>query len=218
MKPGMILYREEAMMLLMMDDHDAGEAIRLLARRFLFGDEPETENKKVDDFLKIAMPKLEKDEATYERKVSAGQAGGEQSASKRQAQRKQTSSTTQAEVKQEPSTSQLNKGTKEQGTIEPGTKEQGIVVDAKRFRPPTVQEVAAYCEERGNGISAERFIDHYSANGWKVGKNSMKDWKAAVRNWEKNEFRTQKPEPEMQTHEWNYDELEKLAFKRALGG
>lgn len=52
---------------------------------------------------------------------------------------------------------------------------------------PTVEEVAAYCRERGNSIDPQRFVDYYTANGWKVGRSSMKDWKAAVRNWEKNE-------------------------------
>lgn len=55
-----------------------------------------------------------------------------------------------------------------------------------RFVPPSLEEVKAYCAERQNGIDAERFIDYYSSNGWKVGgKSPMKDWKASVRLWEK---------------------------------
>ena len=54
----------------------------------------------------------------------------------------------------------------------------------KRFTPPTLAEVTAYCRERQNAVDPQRFIDYYTANGWKVGKNSMKDWKAAVRTWE----------------------------------
>lgn len=53
-----------------------------------------------------------------------------------------------------------------------------------RFVPPTLEQVRAYCAERRNTISPEKFIDYYAANGWMVGKNHMKDWKAAVRNWE----------------------------------
>lgn len=64
---------------------------------------------------------------------------------------------------------------------------------ASRFTPPTLEEVQAYCEERGNNVDAQRFIDYYTANGWKVGKNSMKDWKAAVRTWERSEDK--KPAP-----------------------
>ena len=56
----------------------------------------------------------------------------------------------------------------------------------KRFTPPTVDQVKAYCEERRNWVDPQRFVDHYTSNGWMVGKNKMKDWKAAVRTWEKN--------------------------------
>lgn len=57
---------------------------------------------------------------------------------------------------------------------------------SKRFTPPEVEEVAAYCEERKNGIDAQHFVDYYEARGWMIGKNRMKDWKAAVRTWERN--------------------------------
>ena len=53
-----------------------------------------------------------------------------------------------------------------------------------RFTPPTVDEVRAYCKERHNTVNPERFVAWYEANGWKVGKNPMKNWKAAVRTWE----------------------------------
>lgn len=59
---------------------------------------------------------------------------------------------------------------------------------AKRFQPPTLEEVKAYCLERKNNVDPERFIDYYTSNGWVVGKNKMKDWKAAVRTWEKNGY------------------------------
>lgn len=55
-----------------------------------------------------------------------------------------------------------------------------------RFTPPTLEEVQDYCLERNNGVDAQHFLDYYSANGWKVGRNPMKDWKAAVRTWERN--------------------------------
>ena len=55
----------------------------------------------------------------------------------------------------------------------------------KRFSPPTLEEVKAYCLERGNQVDAEQFIDFYQSKDWMVGKNKMKDWKACVRTWEK---------------------------------
>lgn len=55
---------------------------------------------------------------------------------------------------------------------------------AARFTPPTVDDVAAYVSEKGYHVNAERFVSFYQQKGWMVGKNRMKDWKAAVRNWE----------------------------------
>ena len=62
----------------------------------------------------------------------------------------------------------------------------------KRFVKPTIEEVSDYCNERNNDVDAEKFYDYYSSNGWKVGKNAMKDWKASVRTWEKNTTQQQK--------------------------
>ena len=90
-----------------------------------------------------------------------------------------------------------------------------------RFAPPSIDEVKAYCQERGNGVDAERFIDYYNANGWRVGKNAMKDWKAAVRTWEKNgysnggNYGNKKPVPMGATGELGDAEL--AAIRRMMG-
>jgi len=58
-----------------------------------------------------------------------------------------------------------------------------------RFTPPTLEEVAEYCKQRNNSVDPQKWYDFYSAKGWMIGKNKMKDWKAAVRTWEKsNDF------------------------------
>ena len=56
---------------------------------------------------------------------------------------------------------------------------------AKKFKPPTVEEVFNYCNERCNKVDAQNFVDFYSAKDWMMGKNKIKDWKACVRTWEK---------------------------------
>lgn len=59
---------------------------------------------------------------------------------------------------------------------------------ASRFTPPTVGEVKVYCQERGSSVDPEKFVDFYSANGWKQGRNKpIVDWKAAVRTWERSD-------------------------------
>lgn len=71
--------------------------------------------------------------------------------------------------------------TKELNTKELNTKRY-------RFIPPSREEVQAYITEKGYSVNAERFIDYYTSNGWHVGKNPMKDWKAAVRSWAHNDY------------------------------
>ena len=58
------------------------------------------------------------------------------------------------------------------------------IENKRRFTPPSFEEVKAYCEERGNNVNPQAFIDFYTSKGWKVGRETMKDWKAAVRTWE----------------------------------
>lgn len=56
-----------------------------------------------------------------------------------------------------------------------------------RFVPPSVEDVRLYCEERGNNVDPQHFVDYYTANGWTQGKGKpVKDWKACVRTWESN--------------------------------
>lgn len=55
------------------------------------------------------------------------------------------------------------------------------------FTPPTVEEIEDYCKKNGYGINAYKFVDYYTANGWNIGRSPMRDWRAAVRNWEANE-------------------------------
>ncbi len=55
----------------------------------------------------------------------------------------------------------------------------------KKFIQPNLEAVLAYCQERGNSVDAQRWMDHYISNGWMVGRTKMQDWKATVRNWER---------------------------------
>ena len=90
-----------------------------------------------------------------------------------------------------------------------------------RFTPPSVEEVAAYCQERGNGVDAARFVDFYSSKGWMIGKSRMKDWKAAVRNWERGSDAKvtpgKKPGYNVQHHDGDLSDLQKAAIQRMLG-
>ena len=73
--------------------------------------------------------------------------------------------------------------------LELDTKANKSPTKAKRFVKPTLSEIKQYCIERNNNVDAQHFFDYYESNGWRVGKNSMKNWQAAVRTWERSEYR-----------------------------
>ena len=83
----------------------------------------------------------------------------------------------------------------------------------KIFVPPSFDEVRAYCQERNNKVDAQSFVDFYESKGWYVGKNKMKDWKAAVRTWEKSDNQKSKTVKttfnNIQQRDYAFDELER---------
>lgn len=130
-----------------------------------------------------------------------------------QAKGKQEAGERQAEDKQRATTKESKEGKKEKNN------------NIKRFTPPTYEQVSTYCKERNNTVDAERFYDFYESKGWMVGKNKMKDWKAAVRNWERSSKqgtqtikKSQNQFHNFEERDYNYDELEKQLFERQMGG
>ena len=84
----------------------------------------------------------------------------------------------------------------------------------KKFRKPTAEEVREYCKARRNTVDPEAFVDFYESKGWKVGKEPMKDWKAAVRTWEKRDGAEAKPET---AGSFDTEEFFELAMRRTYG-
>lgn len=87
-------------------------------------------------------------------------------------------------------TSLVNQNTESEIEDEKGFKKR--IVKGKQFEAPTVAMVEAYCKEQGFKIDVQHMVDYYVSNGWKVGRNPMKDWKAAVRNWVRRNGSTEK--------------------------
>lgn len=164
------------------DRADAYDAICAYALR-----EEEPDFSKMSDAAQIAFLLIKPNLDSSRRKAKSGKDGGS-----KKANGKQNESKPEANSKQEEHESEKEKEIEKEGEIEnecyPPTPLPGGT-KAKRFIPPTVDEVAAYCQERGNSLDPDAFVDFYASKGWMVGKNSMKDWKAAVRTWERSEGR-----------------------------
>lgn len=169
-------------------DEQLGKFLRIYYQMQLTGDtDVDSEDPMVDMMLEVVREQVTFDVRSYERKCEANKENGEKGG--RPAKPEEPNKTQQNPTK--PNSRDSDSDTEIDSEIEP---EIGIDSERlrsgeskKRFRPPTVEEVEAYCIERNNKVDAERFVDYYTANGWKVGKNPMKDWKAAVRNWERKD-------------------------------
>ncbi len=116
---------------------------------------------------------------SFQKRASRGPAKGQQNDSKRASQ--------DPAMTGDISDSGPTKG--QQGAAKRATSKQvtnkTVGGKLKKFTPPEISEVQKYCAERKNGIDPEIFVDFYMAKNWMVGKNKMRDWKAAVRTWEK---------------------------------
>lgn len=126
---------------------------------------------------------------------------------------------TQSEPKGNPIEIEIEEEREIEGEEEVGSKKEkekeniyGAKAPARSsFTRPTLLEVKAYCEERHNGIVPEQWYDYYEANGWKVGRNAMKDWKACIRSWERRRAEEQANKPktrEQEMHELYLKALE----------
>lgn len=156
-----------------LDDATYGRIVRALSDYAFFDTEPQLNG--IDKmFMTMAKPLID----IARKRADAGRLGGmngkgisrnvgNQNASKTNTNQKQNISKTIADK------DNMNK-----------EKEIGVKESVRRFTPPTVDDVKAYCEERRNNINPQSFIDFYESKGWMVGSNTMKDWKAAVRTWE----------------------------------
>lgn len=84
--------------------------------------------------------------------------------------------------------------------------EGGKTAPRSKFVKPSVEEITFYCNERNNGIDPQQFFDFYESKGWKVGNQSMKDWRAAVRTWERRDRGTPKKPPKEAPSKYNREE------------
>lgn len=189
-----ILYTEQMMALSsVLSAEQLGRLMRIVLAYQATGKEPET----VDSDLLVAWAllkvQMQMDEAKYhevcEKRKMAARKGGEAKATKWQQMQANGSKCNQEEAKAAYNDNKNdNKNDNDNDTLTNESIKKPT--RKKKFKKPTLTELQAYCNERRNNVDPERFIAHYEANGWKVGKAAvpMVDWKAAVRTWEGNGF------------------------------
>ena len=160
----------------------AGELIKAMCEYQLTGEKPETDPI-IGAILSTIIPVMDENNQKHTEKCARLARNASKSEPKReQIETEMQTNRDRNEIKSEgESESESESEIKEK---EASPKGEAKKESAQRFKKPTVEEVAAYCRERGNGIEAQTFWDFYEGVGWKVGQKPMKDWKACIRTWE----------------------------------
>ena len=183
-KKSFVLYHDVRGPLELLTDEERGKLFLAILNCSEYGEAPDFTGALRMAFAFIQTA-LDRDAAAWESKREkrreAGSLGGKQRVANQAnatfaKQTKQTQAN-QAVPAPVPVPVNVNVNVKEKEAIKPPR--------ATRFSPPTVEQVAEYCRERGNGIDAQHFVDFYASKNWMIGKNKMRDWQASIRTWEK---------------------------------
>lgn len=203
-KPGVMLYFDIRPSLNRMTDAEQAQLFRAILDYGQFGTDPGFEDRLglVWDFIK---PMIDRDATRYqeiqEKRARAGSRGGQARANNaKQNEANQAIASfasddvanaskisNQKQIKPPTSTSTFTSTFTDSSTLDIVGALDGPTTTRQHFKPPTVDDVREYVTERGYAINPEAFVDYYTANGWKIGKSSMKDWKAAVRTWNRKD-------------------------------
>ena len=213
-----VFYRSFMEAIEMMRPEDQLECYKAITQYALDGTIPESGVAR--GVLLLSKPIIDKNNTRYENsKGSKKKANDERTASEPQANDERTASENEQYVSVSVSDSVSDSVSESEKKKEKRSR--------AAFVKPTVEEVREYCMERKNNVDPDAFVDFYDSKGWKVGKEPMKDWKAAVRTWEKRESREppkgqprQQAPPKWQYQDqrtYDYDELEKRLLARTYG-
>lgn len=170
MRDSVLFYRSFYEAVKNLPAEDFKKSVQAILDYGLNGEEPKTEGIEKTVFL-LTKPQIDANNRRYENGKRGGKAKPNQDVTEN------IPSDNQNEIKTEP---------KEKVKVKDNVKDKEKD-NIKRFTPPSQDEVRAYCQEKGYAVDAERFVDFYESKGWYVGKNKMKDWKAAVRNWNRSQ-------------------------------
>ena len=187
MRKSCVIYDSWADQLINLPKEMAGEYIQAILTYAMYGIDVEVEDPAIKAMLIPVKKKLDDDLEKY-----------------------------QAKVERAKTISKRNRGEIEPISIRNRNEIAGVTVTdtvtnkdkRKTFVKPSVEEVKAYCLERGNKVDPYQFVDFYESKGWKVGNQPMKDWKAAVRTWEKRETDKTGPKKMYKGRDYDFKKLE----------
>lgn len=218
-RDSIVLYKNWGKVFQTLPKEQAGELIKTICSYCFEDGESEIGDTALEAIFVMIQDKLDEDYKSYVEKVERIK---KNSSSK--STRKETNRDEKEQIETISSRNETNRNDIEGDTvtvtdtvsiskdIDKGNRERSA------FRPPDVSEVRSYCQERKNKVDPERFVDFYTSKGWLVGKTKMKDWRAAVRNWEKEENArsgtTKKTtQPSNTRNDYDFDAIERALVK-----
>lgn len=191
-KKSFVMYESWGAAIEKMNNEQASELIKAI---YAFQKNPDVvpEDPAIAFVFEIIKQKLEEDNKRYEEVCAARSEGGKKGG-RPKANASDKKQMVSEESKKSKCFSEKAKKADNDNEYDNDLKENTLEgVKEKRFAPPTLENVSEYCREMGyTNVDAVCFIDFYTSNGWMVGKNRMKDWKAAVRNWDRREKNPQR--------------------------
>ena len=195
-KKSCIIYDSWGELLANLPDEMAGQLIKQIIAYAFDMTQPPIDNPAIGAMYAMIKAKIDEDRIEYEKEIKRRSEAGKKGMTNRWNNRTITEDNTvitdDNSVKQEITniTDSVSVSVSDSVSDKDIKKEKE---EKKKFVKPSVSEVKAYCQERNNGVNPEAFIDFYESKGWKVGNQPMKDWKAAVRTWEKRDNRGSPP-------------------------
>lgn len=186
-KKSCVIYKEWADMIGALPAEMAGELIQVLLAYAFDGADKSSENPAINAMFEMMKNRVDKDSKKYEEKIERVSKARKKKSDRNQDEISMKSDSNHDDINSVNDNVNVNDNVYPTDIVKEKTPTVSKRKSDKRFCPPSLQEVQAYCLERNNTIDAEKFMDYHISNGWKVGKNAMKDWKAAVRTWEKRE-------------------------------
>jgi len=172
-KKSCVLYDSWGELIANLPDEMAGQLIKQIITYAFDMPQPDIDNPAISAMFAMVKTKLDEDSEKYQAKVDR---------LKNNSERYRYEIGTISERNQNDIS-----GVSDSVSVSVSNKDIKEKEQKKKFIKPSVEEVRAYCQERNNGVNPEAFIDFYESKGWKVGNQPMKDWKAAIRTWEKRD-------------------------------
>lgn len=178
-KKSCVIYDSWGELIANLPDEMAGQLVKQIITYAFDMEQPQMENPAIGAMFAMIKTKLDEDAEKYQAKVDRMKTNSERNRY-------------DIDTKSERSRDDIGSVSESDSVY---VSDKDIKEKNKRFIKPSVDEVRAYCEERQNNVDPETFVDFYESKGWKVGSNPMKDWKSAVRTWEKRSSPTNKSSP-----------------------